>query len=65
MGLLDLLLSKPWRTAAHSDRPVVPPGRNQPCWCGSGHKYKHCHLAADQELDTRRRVLERSCNQFT
>lgn len=19
-------------------------GRNQPCWCGSGRKYKHCHL---------------------
>ena len=18
-------------------------GRNQPCWCGSGKKYKHCH----------------------
>jgi hypothetical protein len=20
------------------------PGRNDPCWCGSGKKYKHCHL---------------------
>lgn len=20
------------------------PGRNQPCWCGSGQKYKKCHL---------------------
>ncbi len=19
------------------------PGRNDPCWCGSGKKYKHCH----------------------
>lgn len=19
-----------------------PPGRNEPCWCGSGRKYKHC-----------------------
>jgi len=19
-----------------------PPGRNEPCWCGSGHKYKKC-----------------------
>ncbi len=18
-------------------------GRNEPCWCGSGRKYKHCH----------------------
>jgi hypothetical protein len=24
------------------------PGRNEPCWCGSGRKYKHCHLQADQ-----------------
>jgi hypothetical protein len=24
------------------------PGRNDPCWCGSGKKYKHCHLRSDQ-----------------
>lgn len=24
------------------------PGRNQPCWCGSGAKYKKCHLEADE-----------------
>lgn len=23
-------------------------GRNDPCWCGSGKKYKHCHLRKDQ-----------------
>lgn len=23
-------------------------GRNDPCWCGSGRKYKRCHLAADR-----------------
>jgi len=23
-------------------------GRNAPCWCGSGRKYKNCHLDADQ-----------------
>jgi len=23
-------------------------GRNDPCWCGSGRKYKHCHMRADQ-----------------
>jgi hypothetical protein len=34
--------------------PVTPartrdlPGRNDPCWCGSGMKYKRCHLASDQ-----------------
>ncbi len=25
------------------------PGRNDPCWCGSGKKYKNCHLAKDEE----------------
>ena len=24
------------------------PGRNDPCWCGSGKKYKHCHLREDE-----------------
>lgn len=23
-------------------------GRNDPCWCGSGKKYKKCHLSKDQ-----------------
>lgn len=27
----------------HPHQPMTwPPGRNQPCWCGSGHKYKKC-----------------------
>ncbi|HEY7410291.1 MAG TPA: SEC-C metal-binding domain-containing protein [Vicinamibacteria bacterium] len=24
------------------------PGRNEPCHCGSGKKYKNCHLAEDE-----------------
>ena len=27
------------------------PGRNDPCWCGSGKKYKNCHLKQDEEED--------------
>lgn len=23
-------------------------GRNDPCWCGSGKKYKNCHMASDR-----------------
>ncbi len=23
-------------------------GRNDPCWCGSGKKYKHCHMKEDR-----------------
>ena len=22
-------------------------GRNETCWCGSGKKYKHCHMQKD------------------
>ena len=25
-------------------------GRNDPCWCGSGKKYKNCHMRQDQKL---------------
>ncbi|NUQ34037.1 MAG: SEC-C domain-containing protein [Planctomycetaceae bacterium] len=24
------------------------PGPNDPCWCGSGKKYKKCHLTSDK-----------------
>jgi preprotein translocase subunit SecA len=27
------------------DKPKV--GRNDPCWCGSGKKYKNCHMKTD------------------
>lgn len=26
------------------------PGRNDPCWCGSGRKYKSCHMQQDNRL---------------
>ena len=31
------------------ERPKV--GRNDPCWCGSGKKYKQCHMREDQAAD--------------
>ena len=27
-------------------------GRNDPCWCGSGKKYKKCHADFDEKLET-------------
>jgi len=27
---------------------AVELGRNEPCWCGSGKKYKKCHLTRDE-----------------
>jgi SEC-C motif len=40
--------------AATGDPDVTswPPGRNQPCWCGSGRKYKKC-CAATSLVDAR------------
>ncbi|KAA3660073.1 MAG: hypothetical protein DWQ04_20490 [Chloroflexi bacterium] len=30
-------------------------GRNEPCYCGSGKKYKQCHLKIDQEAEKEKR----------
>jgi hypothetical protein len=29
-------------------RKAAAPGRNDPCWCNSGKKYKKCHLESDE-----------------
>jgi preprotein translocase subunit SecA len=39
-GSSDEGARKPVRSERH-------PGRNDPCWCGSGKKYKHCHMRQD------------------
>ncbi len=36
------------RWTAEASPPARRPGRNEPCWCGSGRKYKKCHLDQDQ-----------------
>ncbi len=41
-----------------TDQPTTRPGRNEPCHCGSGKKYKHCCLAKDEEEDRARRADE-------
>jgi hypothetical protein len=44
----DHAASSPSRTVVATIRHAGPqPGRNEPCWCGSGKKYKKCHLAKD------------------
>ena len=30
---------------------MMNPGRNDECWCGSGKKYKKCHMEFDKKLD--------------
>jgi uncharacterized protein YecA (UPF0149 family) len=54
MGFLDRL-----KNALKSEQvqaPAVMPGRNEPCWCGSGKKYKKCHLP-----DEERKAADRAC----
>jgi hypothetical protein len=33
-------------------------GRNDPCHCGSGKKYKQCHLVKDEEADRNARAKD-------
>ena len=35
-------------TTPRSAQRQTPPSRNEPCWCGSGKKYKYCHLSDDE-----------------
>src|SRR3954447_7579625 len=34
--------------SSRSKGPQAPIGRNDLCWCGSGKKYKKCHLKKDE-----------------
>ena len=49
--ILDVIdETPPSRPEGGTIRRAVPRiGRNEPCHCGSGKKYKHCHYAQDQE----------------
>lgn len=40
-GSLQRLPGSPMRSTDAATH--VKPGRNEPCWCGSGRKYKQCH----------------------
>jgi len=40
-------------------------GRNDPCPCGSGIKYKKCCLIKRQEYINQQREIERTINEFT
>jgi hypothetical protein len=39
-----------------SKRDMKKPGRNDPCYCGSGEKYKKCHLKIDQAGEREQRA---------
>ncbi len=48
MGLLERALNL--LKGKEENRPAEKPGRNDPCWCGSGRKYKKCHLVEDEKI---------------
>jgi uncharacterized protein YecA (UPF0149 family) len=43
--------------------PIPKLGRNDICWCGSGKKYKHCHLEADKKKYSK--LIAATCTTFT
>ena len=47
MGLFDKVMTL--FNGEEQCAPAIKPGRNDLCWCGSGKKYKKCHLPGEQE----------------
>ena len=46
MGLLNSIVN--FLNPEPDKGPAERPGRNDTCWCGSGKKYKKCHLEEDE-----------------
>jgi len=44
METKNMVVTYPSYTAGPFKKAFVEPGRNKPCPCGSGKKYKYCHL---------------------
>ena len=47
MGLFERSMNMFRSTSTGDCAPATKPERNEPCWCGSGKKYKKCHLHGD------------------
>jgi len=47
MGIFDDLKGAFRKEESNADAKY--PGRNDDCWCGSGKKYKKCHLEEDEK----------------
>ncbi|PLY01907.1 MAG: methionine aminopeptidase [Desulfuromonas sp.] len=55
MSLLSRLFNKKIEEPKGEIPPEVLPLRNDPCWCGSGMKYKKCHQEEDRQFLARKR----------
>jgi len=49
MGLFDRVAGLLKKTSENETAPEIKPGRNESCWCGSGKKYKKCHLPQEEK----------------
>jgi preprotein translocase subunit SecA len=49
--------SEPRKSTPQPHRTKEKPGRNDPCWCGSGRKYKNCHWREDQKAELQRQSV--------
>jgi uncharacterized protein YecA (UPF0149 family) len=58
MGILENVVN--FFKVAEDTVPKKLPGRNEPCWCGSGKKYKKCHIHEDEKK--LRKKYEASCS---
>jgi preprotein translocase subunit SecA len=55
----QLQTTTPTPSSSNDVRPDCDLGRNDPCWCGSGKKYKHCHLRKDKAARRAQRASRR------
>jgi hypothetical protein len=58
MGLLDRMKTLLQNTESP---PAARPGRNEPCWCGSGRKYKKCHLPGEEAKAAEQKACSLNC----
>ncbi|MCB9506478.1 MAG: preprotein translocase subunit SecA [Myxococcales bacterium] len=54
LGAAAAAVAEAARAARNVELPKI--GRNDPCWCGSGEKYKKCHMKTDSERAVQLRV---------
>lgn len=57
--------SKPKKVNRRQLQKAPKIGRNEPCPCGSGKKYKKCHLLIQQEQMQKQLEIRRQVDEFT
>jgi len=63
VGQFGSVKANPFASATTDSKPqpvrsVKRPGPNDPCWCGSGKKYKKCHMQSDLAKEREASIIE-------